>query len=351
MFSLWSDIFRCLQRGEAVVVATVVQNSGSTPRTSGSKMVVYSDGRISGTIGGGALEGDVIRSALNRYSTRNAGVRSYDLTDTAAPDDLDLICGGRMQVLIEYVPVDDASLEVYRVLKDEIRTLRPVLFVRRLVGDDNHLETDLAVLTAGGERAGSISLPADLVATLRGHAADCRSASMLAVDDLRYIVEPILPAETVYVVGAGHVSREIARLTGRVGFATVVIDDRPEFATEERFPSADAVLVRPDHDQVFAGLDVDADSCIVIVTRGHRFDRQVLAQALQTNAGYIGMIGSSRKRDTVYGALIEEGIDPDDLDRVHCPVGLDIEAETPAEIAVSIVAQLIRHRARQRANA
>jgi xanthine dehydrogenase accessory factor len=147
------------------------------------------------------------------------------------------------------------------------------------------------------------------------------------------------------------VSREIAWLTNRLAFHTIVIDDRPEFANAERFPSADAVLVYPDYRHVFGDFDIDADSCIVIVTRGHRFDKQVLAQALESKAGYIGIIGSARKRNTIYQALISEGVDPDELERVHCPVGLAIDAETPAEIAVSIVAQLIQHRAHRRAHA
>lgn len=350
MLSLWDDIYQCLQQGEAVVVATVVHHSGSTPRTSGSKMLIHSNSQTAGTIGGGALEGDVIRSALKLYSTRDAGVKSYDLSDTATTDDLDLICGGQMQVLIEYVPIDSETIEMYRTLKDEIQLSRPVLFVGMLPGDDGHLAMERAMITTGGELVGSMPMSADLEETLRRHAADCRSASLLAIDDQRYVIEAILPVETVYVVGAGHVSREIARLTNLVGFHTVVIDDRPEFATVERFPSADAVLVYPDYRQVFEDSDINADSCIVIVTRGHRFDKQVLSQALESKAGYIGMIGSSRKRDTVYRTLISEGVDPHDLERVHCPVGLDIDAETPAEIAVSIVAQLIQHRARLRAH-
>lgn len=347
MVTLWGEVYQYLEQGEAVVVATVVDHSGSTPRTSGSKMLIHSDGRISGTIGGGALEGDVVRFALNLFSTRGGALRFYDLNETTSTDDLDLICGGRMHVLMEYVPVDDRNLEIYRALKDAVRSSGSVLCVVRLEGDDTDLTVERTVLTAEGGAGGPAPLPPETIEMLRRHAADHPSASLLAIEDQRYVIEPVLPRQIVYVVGAGHVSMEIAWLTNRVGFDTVVIDDRPEFAAKERFPTAAAVLVCPDYRQVFTDFDIGADSYIVIVTRGHRFDKEALAQALESKAGYIGMIGSARKRDTIYQALVSEGVDPGELTRVHCPVGLAIDAETPAEIAVSIIAELIGHRARR----
>jgi len=351
MVSFWSGICQCLEQGEEVVVATVVQHAGSTPRTSGSKMFVRSDGRASGTIGGGALEGDVIRSSLNLFATRGAALKFYDFSDSAGTRDLDLICGGQMRVLMEHLSAEARNLELYGALSDAAGSSIPVLCVGRLEGDDTDLVVERSVITAGGETIGSAPMSPDLVQELGAHAARHPSASLLTLGDQRYVVEAILPQLTVYLVGAGHVSMEIAWLAERAGFRTVVMDDRTEFATRERFPSADTVLVCPDFRQVFDGFDIGAESCIVIVTRGHRFDKEVLAQALESRAGYIGMIGSVRKRDTIYRALVDEGVDPGDLERVYCPVGLPIDAETPAEIAVSIAAQLIAHRARLRGHA
>ena len=134
-------------------------------------------------------------------------------------------------------------------------------------------------------------------------------------------------------------------LTQMVDFRTVVLDDREAFANRERFKTADEILVLSDFIGAFSDLEIDEDSYVVIVTRGHRHDKTVLSQALRTKAGYIGMIGSRRKRDATYGAIIKEGFTPEDLDRVHCPIGLVFCAETPQEIAVSIVAELIDARA------
>jgi xanthine dehydrogenase accessory factor len=150
--------------------------------------------------------------------------------------------------------------------------------------------------------------------------------------------------KTAFLFGAGHVSQQLAKLTHMVGFRTVVLDDRAEFANRDRFPEMDRVQVLERFENAFSGLSVDATCFIVILTRGHSHDRTVLAQALGTKAAYIGMIGSHRKRDTIYRSLMEEGFTKADLDRVHCPIGLDIGGETPEEIAVSIVAEMIEVR-------
>jgi xanthine dehydrogenase accessory factor len=124
------------------------------------------------------------------------------------------------------------------------------------------------------------------------------------------------------------------------------MDDRIEFANLERFPEASEIMVIEDYDTAMAGLDIDNDSFIVILTREHKYDRTILEQALKTGAGYIGMIGSVKKRDKIYDALVDKGLDRKELERVHCPIGLPIAAETPAEIAVSILAELISERNR-----
>ena len=135
-----------------------------------------------------------------------------------------------------------------------------------------------------------------------------------------------------------------AHLAALVGFRVVVIDDRLEYANKERFPEAEKTLVIKNFTRAFDGLEIDADSYIVIVTRGHQYDRAVLEQSLRTSAGYIGMISSRRKREAIYEYLTAQGFTKERLAQVHSPIGIDIGGETPEEIAVSIVAELIKVR-------
>jgi xanthine dehydrogenase accessory factor len=173
-----------------------------------------------------------------------------------------------------------------------------------------------------------------------------RTAALLPVDEQLFLVQHHHWTNgTVYIFGAGHVARQLARLTKMADFYTVVLDDREEFANRRRFTNSDEIVVLESFEAAFEDRAFDSHSYIVIVTRGHSHDKTVLAQALQTTAGYIGMIGSRRKRDIIYQKLLAEKFSQADIDRVHCPIGLDIGAETPEEIAVSIVAELILKRA------
>ncbi len=162
---------------------------------------------------------------------------------------------------------------------------------------------------------------------------------------LEIFIEPVLPVPLLYIFGAGHVAFELFKAARNAGFDCIVTDDREAYANAERFPNARQVIAN-DFDQAFSQLTPSQSSYIVIVTRGHRDDMRVLRWAVQTKASYIGMVGSKRKAITVFRELTREGLSPELFDRVHSPVGLDIGAVTPEEIAVSIVAELIAMRRR-----
>ena len=156
-------------------------------------------------------------------------------------------------------------------------------------------------------------------------------------------LEPIFSEPTVYIFGAGHVSQQLAPLVKRVHFKVVVIDDREIFANRERFPEADEIIVS-EFQKCFDEINIDDSSYFVIVTRGHLYDGLVLEQAVKTDAHYVGMIGSRKKIQILYQNLLMKGVPKEILDKVHAPIGLDINSETPEEIAVSIVAELIKVR-------
>lgn len=338
-------IFQQLEQGEEIVLATILSHAGSTPRTAGTKMLIWPDRKIAGTIGGGVVEAEVIKAGQEIFRTGNAQIRVFDLTVANKADSIDMICGGRLEVLIERIEANPVNLGVFRRLLNTLRKGKKSLMVAALIQESNDIvKTERALLMADGSIEGALELPTSLSETLIEKFHRERSPAVVRFENRRFLVEPTFVPGTVYLFGAGHVSQKLAVLTAMTDFRTVVLDDREEFANKERFSDAEEIRVLSDFDRAFEGLEIDQESYLVIVTRGHSHDKTVLAQALRTEAGYIGMIGSRRKRDTIYKRLLNEGFTSDDLKRVHSPIGLSIGAETPEEIAISIIAELIEVR-------
>jgi len=171
-----------------------------------------------------------------------------------------------------------------------------------------------------------------------------RDLILVKEENANVLIEPICNLGRLYIFGAGHVSQKLAELAKKIDFMVTVVDYRAEFANVERFPATDEIIVPNSFEGCFEELPIDKDSYIVIVTSGHMFDLTCLKQALSTDAYYIGMIGSRRKRNIVYENLKKDGFTIDDFNKVHNPIGLEIGAETPEEISVSIAAELIKVR-------
>ncbi len=165
-------------------------------------------------------------------------------------------------------------------------------------------------------------------------------ADMICGGDVEIFIEPIMCPPSLYICGGGHIGLALTKIGRLCGFRVIVIDDRPEYASKERFPEADRTVVSA-YEDLFRVVKVDQSGYIVIVTHGHKGDEVALAGALRTPARYIGMIGSRKKIASVYDRLVEKGISREALNRVHSPIGLNIYAQTPEEIAVSIMAEII----------
>ncbi len=337
-----------LASGSAVILASIIGSKGSSPRHGGTKMVITADGRSYGTIGGGILEATTLKESKLAFSNNTSRFMSFEmLGDNAlasAP-----ICGGQATLLLDYILPDKENVEFFRSLQEAV-----------LKGDDFHFLTLLrgsgskadvlghSLLPRDGEALGTFEWTPQNIGIVKSELQNTSSIRVLSMEGITAIVDPISRVKTMYCFGSGHVALPTAHLAALVGFRVMVVDDRIEFANEERFPDAAGIFVIEDFDKAFEGLPIDNDSFIVILTRGHQTDRLVLEQALKADAGYIGMMGSKRKRETIYATLLSRGVTQKQLDSVHCPIGLAIAAETPEEIAVSIVAELIAERAKQR---
>ena len=248
---VFSAVADALERGESAALVTIVSTLGSTPQRVGAKMLVFSDGRIVGTIGGGCYENDAFWKAREAITDRRPQLVHYELSDDFAQE-TGLICGGQMDVYIE----------------------------------------------------------------------------------------PIEPSPELYIVGAGHVGFHLARVAAEVGFRVHVVDDREKFANRERFPNAAEIVVE-DIPSWLIRTKLPAHAYVVIVTRGHTNDLDALRALAVKNLRYLGLIGSRAKVARIYDQLRAEAMPSEALGQVHAPIGLDIGAVTPQEIAVSILAELI----------
>lgn len=345
MSRLAQTICSLLAQGEDLVVATILSHEGSTPRTAGTKMVIRAGGDSIATVGGGLVEAEVVKAADEVLRDRRAQIRAFDLSgqDIAG---MDLVCGGRLEILIELVSPTRENKRLFQGVVEALQERKRSLLVVDLgPSDQPGAQVSRSLVSEDGTVLGDLTPPPQILELLAQRNPWERYPVLVSVEGHRYVVEPCLSLGTVYLFGAGHVSQQVAPLAKLVNFATVVMDDRADFANRQRFPDADEIRVLDSFDHAFEGVDINGDSYIVIVTRGHLHDKTVLRTALRTGARYIGMIGSRVKRDRIFRELEGEGFTMQDFARVCSPIGVDIGAETPEEIGISIIGELIKVRA------
>lgn len=351
MKQLYEAMFDLLKRGESFGVVTLIDKTGSAPRSDGAKMVVRADGSITGSVGGGRLEAAAIDLAKTAIKDQKTSLQLFDLTskDAAASD---MICGGRGEMLVDFIDATDQRNQVIYSTACEIMARHEKGWLATILENKPAGSTGIhrqqCLVKPDKTLVGEVECNSDLLENLINGPAKITLHSEV-FDDQRFLVEPLSEGGTVIIYGAGHVSQKIAPLSEGVGFRTIVLDDRADFANRERFGAPVEVRVIRDFKKL-PDLHIDGDCYLVIVTRGHLFDKDVLAQVLRSGAAYIGMIGSRIKRDLIYKELMEHGFLADELAQVHCPIGTAIGAETPEELGISIVGELIKVRAEKNKN-
>ena len=352
----WEDTLEArvaslLRDGEPSVLVTVVSRTGSAPRDAGTRALQTRNG-FEGTVGGGLLEARAMEAARGSLASAASARVSVDMTGFSPNSDM--ICGGSMEVLCEVLSPSQADLFAFaaQVLRQGGRGLW--LVELRNDGVSLHGETEnpvrhLYVEALPDAALAESALPAGVGIGLEGvqPLLDARKNKPGLVEHEGHVfyVEPLAAPPVLLLCGGGHVSLEVARLAHACDFVVDVVDDRAEFSNAGRFPMARNCLVLPGYENLVQSCGIGRRHFVAIITRGHSFDREVLAQALTSHAQYVGMIGSKTKREQVYAALRKQGVPDAELAAVCCPIGLTIEAETPQQIAVSIVAELLAARA------
>jgi len=288
--------------GEDIAIATVIETWGSSPRPLGSKMLVTRSGKMAGSVSNGCIEGAVFEEAQKVLKTRKPKVAAFGVSDDVAFG-VGLACGGHIEVYIE--PLE----AVHEQLRAMVNRNEPVTLRTNLVSGEADLIEGLAL---GGElprREGDV------------------------------FVEPFRRPAHLVIIGAIHIAIPLHRLAKLMGYRVTVIDARAKFATKERFPEADELMVAwPD--EAMSKIPIDSSTYIVVLTHDPKFDLPALRSVLKKDAGYIGAIGSRKTNQNRFDALRKEGFTEEQLARVHGPIGLDLGGRGAKETALGILAEI-----------
>lgn len=346
--SAMDKVFVCLselkRQSVPAALAIVVDTRGSTPQKPGAKAVFFADGRVEGTIGGGCLEAEARRRALDGITTGEQVLFELGLDEDFGWDD-GLVCGGRARLYID--PLLERNTGIYSAIRAAANARRPVVFGTTIESGEESKKGTQFVTDERGELL-AFGQPLEWTDALRrvaAQAASAENASLTPVGDttgpLLLYVEPLRPQPILLIAGAGHVGQAVCRVGAMLGFEVVVLDDRAVFACMDRLPEASRIIVG-DIPATVRDFPIGPDTYVVIVTRGHHHDAATLQACVHSQAGYIGMIGSHRKVRLIFDNFAADGIaTQEELARVHTPIGLDIGAVTVEEIAVSIAAELV----------
>lgn len=342
MNELLKELVDTHSQGGAAALATVISRQGPTPMASEAKMLTRADGKIVGTVGGGCTEAQVQSAGKKLLLDGLSRTLDFTLTRKQAGEE-GHICGGKVQIFLE--PVRECTVACAQEAIKLSETGRPCAWATLIcrAGAADLGENTKMLVRADGTTLGSLGNEA-LAAKVTEEGVKAireQTPQIVSFDDQTEVfIEPMPVVPTVYVFGAGHVSCYLAKMAKLLGFRVVLTDDRSQFANRERFPEADEIIV-DDFEVACNKLAVNQFSYLVIVTRGHLHDAEVLEWAVETKSKYIGMIGSRAKVRILFRDLESKGFKKESLAKVHAPIGLDIKAETPEEIALSIAAEMI----------
>lgn len=344
-----AEIVSALTKQEHVVLATIISSSGSTPLPAGATMLLKQHGDIAlGTVGGGLLEANVTNEARQLFAQDSRSViHRFELNESSSEEGM--ICGGDVEVLIE--PIGGEELLLFSKLLDLHNEGNNCTLLR--VIDSSQTLTKRTVLECTSNEVAlqppldsllrDLKIPSDMFVQSLQQAHRQETVKIVVGSTARILIQPIIGLQSLIIFGGGHIGRSLSKIATIAGFTVTIIDDREEYANARRFPEASQTLAVK-FQEAFQHIDIRPSTSIVIATRRHQTDGEVLERAVKTPARYIGMIGSSKKVASTYAQLQKDGVPVLLLKRVHAPIGLDIGAVTAEEIAVSIVAELIQVR-------
>ena len=330
MYDLFMSALKRMKAGEPAVLSTILHTEGPVPRVAGTQMAVFSDGTSVGTIGGGTSEQEAVRMAMECFRTGRSALGRFGTVNGTPSKDLP---GGKILVHFLYLSPDTIRDRIYLEEAASLCVSDAGGWMVLRIRPDGNTETALY----NGE---AVSFSANVRAEqIRQFLWD---RPVFEEGDPAWFVMPVIKKSRVYLFGAGHVAGKLAGILSVLGRDVTVLDDREELCNQEHFPEAVCLPLSPE--KGFQQITVSGEDEIIAMARSHEIDYVTVKNALKTDARYIGCIGSMQKINKIRSRLLEDGFGEEDLNRLHAPIGLRIGAETPAEIAVSIAAEMIQCR-------
>jgi xanthine dehydrogenase accessory factor len=331
--------------GLAVGRAVVVRTFGSAPRGEGAVLLVAEDGRMIGSVSGGCVEGAAAEEVMTARETGRSRVIRYGISDDQAWD-VGLACGGTIDVLVE-PEVRAAVIEAARTLGTTAVTPLPRPVPPPEVGPfaagAGEPPADPSIVPQPGTDAPALpALPADVLDAAQG-ARDSGLSRLLATEDRAWFLEAFPRRPRLVAVGATEVTRQLVGFARALGYVTVVVDARPAFATPERFPDVDRLLVAwPD--EAFDEIGLGSGDAVAVLSHDPKFDEPAIVEAFRRGARYVGAVGSRKSQAARRQRLLEAGLAPEDLARLRGPIGLDLGGREPVETALAIMAEVVAAR-------
>lgn len=346
---IYLDLLESIQNDEPCVVATVTGTQGSTPQKPGSSALIGKQGVIAGTVGGGVVELKTEKLGMEAIGNKKTGYYRFDLNHDITDED-DAICGGGMHIFLDAKP--EKHVAAFQSLKDAVFSRIPgVLVTLCSIISDEDCTIERHWLTKENFLSNGSDIPENILTTAINMLKYPGSDTFMEIalesnpgEERQVFLEAIVPMPRLIIAGAGHVGKALSHLGRLLDFEVTVWDDRPELANKKQLPDAHRILTDK-LDESLGNMKVDRDTFIVIATRGHKNDADVLHQFIDSGAGYIGMMGSRKKVAQLRNSFMEKGwATSEQWEKVHAPVGLEIHSKTVQEIALSIAAQLIQIR-------
>lgn len=339
MREIIEDIQKWKNQGKNIAVATIVKAEGSPMRPIGSKMAVTSDQQITGSVTGGCIEGAVYEEAQEVIASGRPKMLHYGVASDQNPWEVGLSCGSSLDVFVEALQTP-AWQTLYQPMQSAIDERRMLACVTLLNGE---MIGAKMIVRPDGTKEGSLgSDPLDHaaleVAQQQMSARDPKTVKLEG--DLEAFVDVFQPPFRLMIVGAGHIGIPLVSLARVLGFYTIVIDPRKAYATRERFPDADELILEWPSDAI-KRLQPDQGTYIAVVSHDDKLDNPALAEALQSNAAYVGVLGTKRNVPKRLNILRELGVNEAQMKKLHAPIGLDIGAVPPEEIALSVLAEMV----------